>query len=137
MVKTVTYGDLRKALETLGYRRQGLNGSHTVFQNPARSLFISLPELSSDDVVRPIDMLRVQRTLTNDGVIKEDGFAALFLIQKGDHLIWSDPQTQSEMKVTAAASESDGMVIIKQRGAFMACPVSQLRRDQELVPNSA
>jgi hypothetical protein len=30
--------------------------------------------------------------------------------------------------VTAASGETDGMVIIKQKGTFSPCPVSQLAR---------
>jgi streptogramin lyase len=58
----------------------------------------------------------------------------LILIRKGDRLIWTDPKTGKESKVTAAAGESDGLVVIKQNGALWPCPVDQVRRLKRAAP---
>ena len=55
-------------------------------------------------------------------------FDSLFLIRKGDRLIWTDPKTGKETKVTAAAGESDGLVVVKQNGSLLPCRVDQVRR---------
>jgi len=49
-------------------------------------------------------------------------------IRKGDRLIWTDPRSGTEIKVTAAAGESDGLVVVKQNGTLLPCPVDQVRR---------
>jgi hypothetical protein len=81
-------------------------------------------------LVRPIDLLSIRKTLVGDGVIEDDDdeFDSLFLIRKGDRLVWSDPKTRKESKVTAAAGESAGLVVVQQNGALGPCPVDQVRR---------
>ena len=80
----------------------------------------------------------VRKTLVGDGVIKndEEEFDSLFLIRKGDRLVWTDPQTGKESKVTAAAGESDGLVVVKQNGALLPCAVDQVRRVKRAAPAS-
>ncbi len=92
-----------------------------------------LPELQGDNTVRPIDLLSVRNTLINDGVVRdEEEFEALFRIKKGDQLIWTEPRTKQRVGVVAASGETrDGLVIIKKRGAFAPCPISQLTRVEE------
>jgi hypothetical protein len=66
----------------------------------------------------------------NEGVIEtEEQFSSLFLIKKGDHVIWTNPDSGREIEVTAASGETiDGMVLFTRKGlASTACPVSQLR----------
>ncbi len=129
MDKTITAGMLRQVVESLGYHRDSVRGRRAVYRNPDRSLFLLLPEASPQDVVSPIDLLSVQKTLANDGVVEEGEFPSLFRIRKGDRLIWKEPSTGKETHVTAAAGESDGMVIIKQKGNFSVCPIDQLRKE--------
>jgi hypothetical protein len=133
MVKTVPYEHLRTVLTALGYTPQSTGDARIVYRHPERRLVIVLPELRDRETVRPIDMLRVQKTLVNDGVVDEAGFDALFRINKGDRLILTDPKTGAETRVTAAAGESDGMVVIEQKGAFMACPVDSLRKEEVVM----
>ena len=72
----------------------------------------------------------MRRSLCTHGLIKdeEEAFDSLFLIRKGDRLIWTDPKTGEEAKVTAAAGESDGLVVVRQNGSLLPCPVDQVRR---------
>ncbi len=128
MVKTVTFRQLRDVLQTLGYTPERVGDDGIVFRSAHRRLFMVLPDLADQDTVRPIDMLRVRKTLANDGVVEEYQFESLFRIKKGDRLIWTEPTSGRKDRVTAAAGESDGMVIIEHEGAFMACPVDQLKR---------
>jgi hypothetical protein len=131
----ISYSRLRRVLETFGYAPQTIEGGRIVFSHSERSLLIVLPELQSDNTVRPIDLISVRNTLINDGVVRdEEGFEALFRIKKGDQLIWTEPRTKRQIKVTAASGEtSDGMVIIKQKGTFSPCPVKQLTRVEDMT----
>jgi hypothetical protein len=103
---------------------------YVAFVRPRRDLLVVVRKVSPEAEVKPIDLLSVQKTLMNEGLIEgEQQFASLFSIKKGDRLIWTDPRTGTETEVTAASGEtSDGMVIIKQKKQELsACPVSQLR----------
>jgi hypothetical protein len=79
----------------------------------------------------------VEKTIRDDEVVEwddldfylEHGKRKEETIKKGDRLIWKNPDTGMEIKVVAAAGEQDGLVIIKQKGAFAPCPVDQLRKD--------
>jgi hypothetical protein len=130
----MTYRELGQVLRSLGYSPENVQPDQVVFRNPDRPLFILLPRHDPRAQVRPLDLLRVRNTLVNDGIIEENQFDSLFLIKKGDRLIWTDPKTGQKMRVTAAAGESDGLVIIKQNGTFSPCPVDQLRK--EITPAS-
>jgi hypothetical protein len=130
MEKAVTSDQLHRVLESYGYRRHDINSGQVVYRNPDRRLIIVLPELSDGDLVLPIDLLRVRKALANDGVVAEEEFESLFRIRKGDRLVMTDPKTRTETRVTAAAGESDGMVVVKHNGAYVACPVDHLRRDE-------
>ena len=55
-------------------------------------------------------------------------FDSLFLIRKGDRLLWTDPETGKETKVTRGRGESDGLVVVKQNGTLLPCRVDQVRR---------
>jgi hypothetical protein len=129
MVKNVTYGQLGKVLISLGCKRIRSQDNHFVFSDPARDLLIMLPGGAEDQLVRPVDLFSVRRSLWGHGLIKDDNeFDSLFLIRKGDRLIWTDPETGKENRVTAAAGESDGLVVVKQNGSLVPCPVNQVRR---------
>jgi hypothetical protein len=132
--RRVTLKALKRILESFGYSAQSVAGGRIIFTHPHRSLLILLPILLEDGTIRPIDLLSVRNTLINDGVIRdEEQFDSLFRIKRGDQLIWTEPRTKNETTVTAASGEtSDGMVIIKQKGAFMPCHVSQLLRLEDL-----
>lgn len=133
MAKSITYARLREALEGLGYTPHEVNGSYVVFRNPGRHLFITLPVMPPDEVVRPIDALRVRKALANDGVVAEGDFDALFAIRKGDRLIRREPGTGQDVGVVAAAGESDGLVVIEQHGSLLPCPVDELWRDEGAI----
>jgi hypothetical protein len=130
MVKKVTYGQLRKVLMSLGCEPIPSKANHFVFEEPKSDLLIMLRGGPEEQLVRPMDLSMIQRQLVGHGLIKagEDEFDALFLIRKGDRLIWTDPETGKETKVTAAAGESDGLVVVKQNGALLPCRVDQVRR---------
>jgi hypothetical protein len=85
--------------------------------------------MADEEFVLPIDLLSARSTLVDDGVLRDDyEFDSLFLIRKGDRLVWTDPKTGKESKATAAAGESDGLVVIKQNGTLLPCRVDQVRR---------
>ena len=128
--KSVRFDQLQKVLSEHGYKIKPVDQQHVAFVRPGRDLFVVLPRVSPDAEVRPIDLLSVQKTLMNEGLIEsEQQFSSFFSIKKGDRLIWTDPNTGTEKEVTAASGEtSDGMVIIKQKGtAFSPCSVDRLR----------
>jgi hypothetical protein len=128
--KKIRFGQLRKVMLDLGYQIRTVDQHYVAFVRPGRDLFVVLPDVPPEAEVRPIDLLSVQKTLMNDGLIEDEPqFMSLFLIKKGDRLIWTDPHTGSETEVIAASGEtSDGMVIIKQKGfAFSPCAVDQLK----------
>jgi hypothetical protein len=130
VVKRVTYGKLREVLSSLGYTPEDAANDAVVFRNPRRHLMIILRRLADHQLVRPIDLSSIRKTLIGDGVITDDEeeFDSLFLIRKGDRLVWTDPKTGKESKVTAAAGESDGLVVVKQNGTLVPCPVDQVKR---------
>ncbi len=129
MVEKVTFAKLREVLASLGYGVSDPINRAVAFRNPNRSLMIILPALRDEDFVLPIDLYSTRSTLVDDGVLANDyAFDSLFLIRKGDRLIWTDPKTGKETKVTAAAGESDGLVIVKQNGSLLPCRVDQVRR---------
>jgi hypothetical protein len=128
--KTVRFGQLRRVMFDLGYKIRRVDPRYVAFVHPDRDVFVVLPDMPSEAEVKPIDLLRAQRTLMNEGLIEnEEQFSSLFLIKKGDHLIWTNPDSGHEIEVTAASGETiDGMVLITRKGlASTACPVSQLR----------
>jgi hypothetical protein len=129
MVKNITYAKLREALASLGYTPVDAGSDTIIFRNPNRHLRIFLPKKADEEFVLPIDLLSARSTLVDDGVLRDDyAFDSLFLIRKGDRLVWTDPKTGKECKVTAAAGESDGLVVITQNGALLPCRVDQARR---------
>jgi hypothetical protein len=134
--KKIRFDQLRKVMLDLGYHMRPVDQRYVAFVRPGHDLFVVLPDIPSQAEVRPIDLLSVQKTLMNEGLIEtEQQFASLFSIKRGDRLIWTDPMSGRETEVVAASGETnDGMVIIKQKGiAFSPCPVDQLR----LAGNSA
>jgi hypothetical protein len=129
MVKNIIFGKLREVLAALGYTPRGAGNNTVVFRNPDRRLMIILPEMRDEEFVLPVDLSSTRSTLVGDGVLQNDySFDSLFLIRKGDRLIWTDPKTGKETKVTAAAGEGDGLVVVKQNGALLPCRVDQVRR---------
>ena len=135
MVKNVSYGQLRKVLLSLG-TEVSTNDNRLVFSDDKRDLLILLRGAEDTQLVRPIDLYSVRRALVGNGVIEDDeeAFDSLFLIRKGDRLIWTDPKSGTETKVTAAAGESDGLVVVKQNGTLLLCPVDQVRRVKRAAP---
>jgi hypothetical protein len=128
--KRILYSELQRVMLGLGYHVRPVDQHYIAFVSPEHDLFVALPKASPETEVRPIDLLSVQKTLTNEGLIEDEHqFNSLFLIKKGDRLIWTDPHSGKEVEVIAASGETnDGMVIIKQKGtAFSPCPVDQLR----------
>jgi hypothetical protein len=136
--KKLTFDQLRQVLESLGYHyREVLQGKHVVFRNPDQHLFILMPKTPPDGQVRPIDLFSVRKTLVNDGVVADEDFDGLFWIRKGDRLVWSEPGTGQEIAVTAAAGESDGLVVVERGGVLTPCPVEQLRKESLVARNGA
>jgi hypothetical protein len=116
-------------LVALGYTPRKAGSNAIVFRNPNRHLMVILPEMGDDEFVLPVDLSSTRSTLVGDGVLANDyAFDSLFLIRKGDRLIWTDPKTGKETKVTAAAGESDGLVVVKQNGSLLPCRVDEVRR---------
>ncbi len=126
--KKVTYEQLREVLCRLGYTEDAKGEGHVTFRKPGRRLYIVLPRVRRHAVVERIHLLSVRKILANAGDVPEGAFDALFEIRKGDPLVWTEPTTGRQRRVTAAADESDGTVIIKQNGTLSPCPVDQLRK---------
>jgi len=136
MTKSLTVGELENALVEFGYEPRSKN-NHIVFEHPAGKLMIVLPQLNPKTAVSPLHRKIVEKTIRDDEVVDwddvdfylEHGKRKEERIKKGDRLIWKVPGARMEIKVVAAAGEQDGLVIIKQKGAFSPCPVDQLRKD--------
>jgi hypothetical protein len=130
VVKNITYARLREVLGALGYAPEDAGKATVIFRNPGRRLRIFLPKMAEEEFVPPVDLLSTRSTLAGDGVLADGDyeFDSLFLIRKGDRLVWTDPETGKESKVTAAAGESDGLVVVKRNGTLLPCPVDQVRR---------
>ena len=137
MINRLTFGDVEAALEQFGYVQRA-NSNYQVFEHPQGSLIIVLPKMHSSSEVSPTHLKIVEKTIRDDQVVNWDDFDFYLqhgkrredFIKRGDRLIWTVPHTGEETKVVAASGEEDGMVIIKQKGTFSPCPVSQLRKDQ-------
>jgi hypothetical protein len=128
--KNVPFGQLRQVMVDLGYQLRRVDPHYVAFVRPDRDVFVVVPDGPPDAQVKPIDLLSVQRTLMNEGLIEtEEQFTSLFLIRKGDRLIWADPDSGREIEVTAASGETiDGMVLITRKGfPPTPCSISQLR----------
>ncbi len=99
MVKNVSYGQLRKVLLSLGCKVSTYD-DRLVFRDEKRDLLILLRGSEDEQIVRPIDLYSVHRALVGHGYIEdnEDAFDSLFLIRKGDRLIWTDPQSGHETR---------------------------------------
>lgn len=129
MVKNITYARFREAMADLGYTPVEAGSDTIIFRNPNRRLRIFLPKMADEEFVLPVDLHSARSTLEGDGVLRgDDEFDSLFLIRKGDRLAWTDPASGQETKVTAAAGESDGLVVIRRNGTLVPCPVDQVRR---------
>ena len=126
--KRITYRQLQNVLLRLGY----VPAASGVFRHPQTHLPIILPRMQSRAVLKPIDLLSVQNALANGGIVLKEDFDSLFFISRGDRLIWTEPTTGgAEIEVAAASDESDGVVIINQKGVYSPCPVEQLRKADE------
>ena len=137
MAKRITYRQLDEVLRSLGYAPENVLTNEVVYRHPDRHLFILLQREAPDAVAQPFDLYRARKTLVHEGVIQENEFDSLFQISKGDRLIWTEPRTGRKVKVTAAAGESDGLVVIQQNGTLTPCPVDQLRKADTGVEEGA
>jgi hypothetical protein len=128
MVEHITYARFREVLESLGFGLESA-GRDIIFRNPNHRLRVFLPKLSDRQIVPPIEMMSARNALMGNGVVRDEyEFDSLFLIRKGDRLIWTDPETGKATKVMAAAGESDGLVVVKENGRLVPCPVNQVKR---------
>jgi hypothetical protein len=137
MNKRITFGQLDEVLRSLGYAPENVLTNEVVYRHPDRHLFILLPREAPEAVAQPFDLYLARKALVDEGVIQENEFDSLFRINKGDRLIWTEPRTGRKVKVTAAAGESDGLVVIQQNGALTPCPVEQLRKADAEVAKGA
>ncbi|HZY90748.1 MAG TPA: hypothetical protein VFE78_38345 [Gemmataceae bacterium] len=137
MDKRVTYRQLDEVLKSLGYVPQNVLTDQVMYRHPGRRLFVLVPREAPEALARPLDLLRAQNALVNEGVIQEAEFDSLFRINKGDRLVWTEPRTGRKVKVTAAAGESDGLVVIQQNGTLTPCPADQLRKADAEVKEDA
>jgi hypothetical protein len=137
MNRRITFGQLDEVLRSLGYAPENVLTNEVVYRHPDRHLFILLPREAPEAVAQPFDLYLARKALVHEGVIQENEFDSLFQINKGDRLIWTEPRTGRKVKVTAAAGESDGLVVIQQNGALTPCPVDQLRKADAEVQKGA
>jgi predicted RNA binding protein YcfA (HicA-like mRNA interferase family) len=136
MTKSLTFGELESALRAFGYEPRR-KSNHMVFEHPNGKLMIIFPRMYPTTDVTPLHQKIVEKTIRDDEVVSWDDFKFFLehdkrkedFIKRGDHLIWKVPGNGQEIRVSAAADEQDGLVIIKQKGTFAQCPVEQLRKD--------
>jgi hypothetical protein len=129
--KKITFGQLREVLQGLGFAAHEVDyngGKVVVFRHRDGKPDIFLRRMNSRAHLESIDLLSVRNTLHYNGLVPKEKFDALFLIQKGDQLLWKEPRTGKEIEVTAAAHESDGAVIVQRNGTLSSCPIDQLRK---------
>ena len=86
----VHFEQLREVLDKLGYVADPVNANHMVFRHPDRYLFIILPKMRRNDIVKPITLLSVRNTLTNSGVVAKDKFDSLFRAPPEPIALWHD-----------------------------------------------
>src|SRR5262249_34538902 len=117
-------------LVSLGCKPVPSKENYFFFEEPKSDLLLILRGEPDERLVRPMDLAHVRRQLVGHGLIKDDEeeFDSLFLIRKGDRLVLTAPKTGKESKVTAAAGESDGLVVVRQNGTLLPCRVDQVRR---------
>lgn len=77
MDRKVTYNQLKHILCKLGYT-EATSGTNIVFLQPERRLFIVLPRMRLNEEVKPMDLLSVQNTLANSGIVPKERFLSLF-----------------------------------------------------------
>lgn len=71
MIDTITYQDLERALERLGFAKHIVNG-YVAFREPTHDALIALPAMSPDETVLPRHLAMVRTTLTGRGVADEE-----------------------------------------------------------------
>jgi hypothetical protein len=137
MVENITYAKFREVLSSLGYALEDFGDNSVAFRNPNRHLRVFLPKLADAEIVPPVEMQSACRALIGAGVVRDEyAFDSLFLIRKGDRLVWTDPKTGKATKVTAAAGESDGLVVVKENGRLVPCPVDEVKRTKRAATAS-
>lgn len=77
MDKKIAFTQLRKVLGRLGYAEKPA-GRNVVFTHPESDLYIVLPSMGRLEPVKPMDLLSVQNTLANSGIVPKDQFDSLF-----------------------------------------------------------
>ena len=69
----VTYGELIKALNSLGFHRLSQN-QHLVFDSREQDALIVLPRVDMRRMVSPAHLLMVEKTVVEKGVATRDEF---------------------------------------------------------------
>jgi hypothetical protein len=144
MAKKITFQGLGTSLREFGYEsRKKLD--HIIFEHPDGKQMIVFPRVDLRSEVTPRHRKIVETTIRNDGIVSWDD-VEFFLenekrredfIKKGDRLLLRVPGSEEETKVSAAADEQDGMVIIKQKGNLSQCPVDRLRKEANIPSQSS
>ena len=70
--KSVRFDLLHKVMRDLGYESQRVDDHYVAFVRPGRDLFVVVRRISPEAEVKPIDLLSVQKTLMNEGLIESE-----------------------------------------------------------------
>jgi predicted RNA binding protein YcfA (HicA-like mRNA interferase family) len=136
MTKTLSYQGLESALRAFGYESRK-KADHVVLEHPDGRLMIVLPRVDPRSDVSPLHWKIVEKTIRDDAIVEWDDLEFYLehdkrredFIKRGDRLLMKTPGNGREIKVSAAADEQDGMVIIEQKGIFSPCPADRLRKE--------
>ncbi len=82
--RTVTYKQLERALERLGFTQTFRSGSHMTFVQKETGATILLPGAEPEDGVQPIYLYTARRTVVENGIADEEAFE-LMLNETPEH----------------------------------------------------
>ncbi len=77
MSKEITTGNLEKVLLKLGFYATPVRGSHITYRHPSSDTVVVLPWQCKNEVLRPIHLISVKKTLSETGILDPDSFESL------------------------------------------------------------
>jgi predicted RNA binding protein YcfA (HicA-like mRNA interferase family) len=78
MPDDVTFADLRRVLQGLGFTETVVPGSHIVFDHATTGTQIVVPPYRDKDLVHPRHLAVARRYLDENGLVRRDAFEALW-----------------------------------------------------------
>jgi hypothetical protein len=74
MPENITFDDLERLLAKLGFTPCEATASQRVFEYPPLSTLVVLPSYKAQELIRPIHLVAVRRTLIDNGLITAAAF---------------------------------------------------------------